>query len=106
MDVVYKTHENQPAPAAEAHDPWKGWNDWADSKIEAALTRYDESVGEAIAHFKHELRKELQPEIHSLRAEVATLTAKLDAARSDVARLQGRVDEQRGREHARRLVLP
>jgi hypothetical protein len=36
--LVYKTHNNSPAPQPQQQeDPWAAWNLWADRKIENAL---------------------------------------------------------------------
>jgi hypothetical protein len=103
-DLVCKTHDPAPAPAAAAdgEDPWSGWHRWADSRadarIEAAFDGWMTDVlAGALAMKADQLRDEIaaalakrDKEIAELRGEVSALLLLLQGKAADVITLPGR----------------
>jgi hypothetical protein len=88
----------QPPPAPLAADTWAGWEQWLETRLNAALAiqRHElvEIVAQVIADERESAERELAHQVRALRAEiveaekaVATLRAALDVERARIVDL-------------------
>jgi hypothetical protein len=97
--LVYKTHNNGPAPLSQDIDPWAAWNRWCESKIATALHDYTREIAPAIHKSLDSLEDEAQKAFNKLeealdreREKTAKLTEALDRERERTTKLRGEIE--------------
>ena len=104
--LIYKSRDDahvMRSPQPQQSDPWAGWNNWCDARIEAM---FETLFTPAIAEFASEyVTKRLNAKMAKLHGQIANLKVEVAALQSEVMTLRSADTIVSGKNKCR-LILP